>query len=393
MPTTRLKPYQGPAFLSGGFRPFFLLGAFYSGLSILLWLPIFYGKLEMSTLFSPVDWHIHELYFGFLPAVITGFLFTAVPNWTGRLPIRGMPLAWLVLLWVTGRIAISFSVLIGWKAAMIIDVAFLSAIVTVTAREIMAGSNWRNLKVLAPLTILLLANIGFHLEAHYNGVSDISRRLATLAVITLIMLIGGRIIPSFTRNWLARENPGRMPIQFAKLDMIAIAVSVIAMADWVIAPQSSPAAPLLITAAVFQIVRLARWAGYRTIGEPLVTVLHISYLFIPVGFALIALSIAAPGSFSQVAGVHALSVGAIGGMTLSVMVRASLGHMGQRLHAGPMIVTMFAAVFLAAIARIMLALDFGPYDLLLHLAGLGWLMAFVGFSVRFAPSLLRARAT
>lgn len=193
MAIPRTRPGNYPAILSYGFRPFFLMGSIYAGLTILIWLPIFHGTLETSSLFAPVDWHVHEMVFGYLAAVMTGFLLTAIPNWTGRLPVQGLPLLALSLLWLVGRIAVFFSSEIGWLAAAIVDCAFLIAVATVTAIEIVAGRNWRNLKVLGPVTILLAANIVFHAEAHFSGVSDIGRRLGIGAAILLITIIGGLI--------------------------------------------------------------------------------------------------------------------------------------------------------------------------------------------------------
>ena len=222
MAIQRLRDYQGPALLSYGYRPFFFLGSLYAGLSIVLWIPQLYGHLTVATQFVPVDWHIHEMYFGFLAAVITGFLFTAVPNWTGRLPIQGKPLLFIVLIWVAGRLAVTYSSYIGWIAAMILDLLFLSTILAVLTIEIAAGKNWRNLKVLLPLSLLLAANAGFHLEAHFDGASDISRRLAMASAILFILVIGGRIIPSFTRNWLVKNNQGRLPTPFNTFDLSLI---------------------------------------------------------------------------------------------------------------------------------------------------------------------------
>jgi uncharacterized protein involved in response to NO len=191
---------EWPALLSYGFRPFFLLGALYAGLVVLAWLPIFSGTIETSSTFAPVDWHVHETMFGFLAAIITGFLLTAIPNWTGRLPVRGAPLLALVLLWLAGRFAVFFSAEIVWIAAAIIDCAFLVAVAASAAKEIVAGRNWRNLMVLVPVTVFLLANVLFHVEAGLGGSSDYARRLAIGAAVMLIVIIGGRIIPSFTRN-------------------------------------------------------------------------------------------------------------------------------------------------------------------------------------------------
>lgn len=391
MAIPRTRPYTGPAILSYGFRPFFLLGAIYTGLSILLWLPQFYGELALSTEFAPVDWHVHELYFGYLPAIVTGFLFTAVPNWTGRMPLQGNALLVLVLLWLAGRVAVTYSAEIGWMQAMAVDAAFLIAVAMVIAREIIAGSNWRNLKVLLPLLVLAGANISFHLEAHFNGVSDISRRLAALAAITLIMLIGGRVIPSFTRNWLVRENPGRLPAAFSRFDIVAIAAGTGALCLWTLWPESLATAAAMAAAALLQFGRLGRWAGERTLRDPLVWILHAGYLFVPVGFALIAAAIVLPELVSPLAGVHALGVGAVGGMTLAMMVRASLGHTGQALRARPAITFIFVAVLIAAVARILAALTDSHSGLVLHVAAFAWMAAFCGFAVVFAPALSRRR--
>jgi uncharacterized protein involved in response to NO len=391
MAIPRTRPYTGPAILSYGFRPFFLLGALYSGLSILLWLPQFYGELSLSTLFAPTDWHVHELYFGFLPAVATGFLFTAVPNWTGRMPLQGNGLLALVLLWIAGRLAVTFSSHIGWQAALIIDVSFLIAVAMVIAREIIAGENWRNLKVLLPLAILAASNIAFHLEAHFIGASDISRRLAALAAVTLIMLIGGRVIPSFTRNWLVRENPGRLPAPSSSFDLFSIAVAVAALVLWTALPDSLLTAAAMAVAALLQFLRLARWAGLRSLRDPLVWMLHAGYLFVPVGFALIAAASFWPDVVSPVAGVHAFGVGAVGGMTLAVMMRASLGHTGQKLKAGLSGTVLFVALLVAAVSRILATFSDSHTGMTLHIAAFAWMIAFAGFGLVFAPALSRRR--
>jgi len=391
MAIARLRDYQGPALLSYGFRPFFLLGSLYSGLSMMLWMPQFYGVLELATHFSPVDWHVHELFFGYLSAVVTGFLFTAVPNWTGRMPIQGSPLLYLVILWLAGRLAMTFSAFIGWLPAMAVDLAFLAAIALVIGSEIMAGKNWRNLKVLLPLLMLLAANTGFHLEVHFTGTSDVSRRLAMAAAITLIMLIGGRMIPSFTRNWLVRENPGRLPTPFGHFDLVSLAVGVAALAAWVASPSDSPVGVLMTLAALVHLARLSRWAGDRTLRDPLVAVLHVAYLFIPAGFALLALAVFQPDKVPAIAGVHALGAGAVGCMTLSVMVRATLGHTGQALKAGIAEKLVFASVIIAALARMAAALDLGHIDLMLHIAAFGWFIAFAGFAAVYAPLFLKPR--
>ena len=256
MPIPRLQPYDGPAILSSGFRPFFLFGAIWAAFSIVLWLPEFFGEISIPTAFSPVDWHIHEMLFGFVPAIVTGFLFTAVPNWTGRMPLQGKTLGLLVALWLTGRLSVGFSEWIGWLPALLLDCAFLAAVIAVIAREIVAGRNYRNLKVLMPATLLAVANLLFHLEAHFEGMSDLSRRLGFAAILILIMIIGGRIIPSFTRNWLVRENPGRLPQPFGRLDTAIIILSGVALATWTLLPERLETGVLLSAAGLANGLRL-----------------------------------------------------------------------------------------------------------------------------------------
>lgn len=387
----RLKPYDGPALLSYGFRPFFLLGPIWAVLEVTAWLPIFYGELFVDSALSPRDWHVHELLFGYVPAVIAGFLLTAVPNWTGRLPLQGPPLAVLVATWLAGRVAVTFSGSIGWITAATVDAAFLVLMVAAVMREVVAGKNWRNLKIGAMLGVLAGANVGFHLEAHFAGVALYSTRLGIAITLMLIMVVGGRIIPSFTRNWLLRRGPGRLPSPFDRQDQICIVVSGCGLALWVAVPDTPVTGVLLITAAAFNLVRLCRWAGYRTIADRLVLVLHVGYLFVPIGFLLSGL--AAFGVVVPSAGIHAWTVGAIGIMTLAVMSRATLGHTGRELMAssGTQLVYTFAAV--AAVARVCAAIHPLWTDVLLLLSALGWVGAFATFVALYGPMLCSPKRT
>ncbi|ESZ68148.1 short-chain dehydrogenase [Mesorhizobium sp. L103C119B0] len=386
----RLRAYAGPALLSYGFRPFFLLGSLYAALSVLLWLPIYAGELDSHSAFVPVDWHIHEMLFGYLPAIVTGFLLTAIPNWTGRLPVQGLPLLALVVLWLAGRAAVFFSADIGWRAAAVIDGSFLLAVSAAAAREIVAGRNWRNLKVLLPLAVLAGANGAFHIEAHLHGTSDISRRLGMAAAIMLISLIGGRIIPSFTRNWLVRENPGRLPAPFDRFDVASIAISAIALGAWTFAPGNSASGALMAVAAIGQAWRLSRWAGERTLRDPLVLILHAAYAFVPLGLALLSASFFFPGIVPVAAGLHALGPGAIGSMTLAVMARATLGHTGRQLRAGRPTTFIFAAILVAALSRVLGV--FVPDEAIIHLAGAAWVLAFAGFLLTYGVALTTPKA-
>jgi uncharacterized protein involved in response to NO len=388
-PVPRLRPYGGPAILSYGFRPFFFLGAIYAGLEIALWLPIFFGITELPTAFSPRDWHVHEMLYGYLPAVMTGFLLTAIPNWTGRMTLQGKPLLVLVAFWLIGRLAMCFSALIGPVLAAIIDTSFLVLIAAVCAREILTGRNWRNLPVLAVLSAFIIGNASFHTEYILTGTADFGIRIGIAAALILVMLIGGRIVPSFTRNWLVRQNPGRLPAHFARFDVLVIAVSAAALVLWISSPESHLTGSALLIVAALHTIRLARWAGDRTYKDRLVLVLHVAYAFVPLGFLLVAA--AAFGFVAASAGIHSWTAGAIGMMTLAVMTRASLGHTGRALAASALTHTIYAAALLAAIARICAALEPRWFVPLLVFAGLAWTTAFWLFGLEYGPILFSSR--
>ena len=329
--------------------------------------------------------------FGYVAAVMTGFLLTAIPNWTGRLPLQGTPLLVLLIAWLAGRFSVAWSAPLGWIGTALLDCSFLVLVFLVAAREIIAGQNWRNLRVLAPVGVLMLANIGFHLEARVFGFTEVSTRAAIAAILILIMLIGGRIVPSFTRNWLSRENPGRLPLPFGRFDMISIGVSAAGLCLWVVTADGFWTGIALCVAGALQCVRFARWAGERTTRERLVLILHIAYAFIPLGFVLSGL--AAFAIVPPSAGVHAWMVGAAGTMPLAVMTRASLGHTGHELVAGVGTQAIYAAVVVAACARVAGALMPAWTLAWLHLAALAWIAAFGGFAVLYGPILLRRRGS
>jgi len=390
-PIPRLKPYTGPALLSYGFRPFFLLGSIWAGIEVLTWLPMFYGELSVATAFSPRDWHVHELLFGYVPAIVAGFLLTAIPNWTGRLPLQGTPLLVLVLTWLAGRFAVTFSANLGWIGVSVVDCAFLVLMVAAVAREIVAGKNWRNLKIVALLALLSAGNLAFHIEAHFEGIAIYATRIGIATVVMLIMVVGGRIIPSFTRNWLMRRPAGRLPAPFARYDSACLALSGVALVLWVGAPSEPTTGATMLAAAAANIVRLGRWAGDRTFADRLVLVLHVGFAFVPLGFLLGGLSAFDIGAPS--AGIHAWTAGAFGIMTLAVMSRATLGHTGQPLAASPGLQIVYAAVTIAALARICAVLHPSWGSALLLVAASGWAAAFLGFAILYGPLFCRLKGT
>lgn len=381
----RRRDYAGPTLFAYGFRPFFLASGLWASFGILLWLPLYFGQVTLPTHFDALDWHIHEMLYGYVAATVTGFLLTAIPNWTGRLPINGWPLAGLALLWVAGRIAFLMSAKIGSVAAAVVDVSFLVALAAVAAREIVAGRNRRNLRVLIVLGVLIAGNIVFHAEVIIAGAAKYGTRIGIAAVITLITLIGGRIVPSFTQNWLTRTNPGRLPAPFSRFDTTAIAVGVLALCAWIAEPKNAATGALLIAAGILQSIRLARWAGDRTLANSLVLVLHVAYAFVPLGFLLIGAS-AWSDDVPASAGIHSWTIGAIGLMTLAVMTRATLGHTGQPLQIGRIIQLIYLSILVSAALRIAAAFT-GSADIL-EFAGVAWVAGFTLFLLVYGPLLI-----
>jgi uncharacterized protein involved in response to NO len=351
-PMPRLASAPGSGLFICGFRPFFLGGAIYAAAVILIWVPRYLGVYHIPTALSPVDWHAHEMLYGYLAAVMTGFLLTAIPNWTGRLPLQGAPLMLLATVWLLGRIAMNLSLWIGPIGTAIIDLSFLVLVFAVTVGEIVAGRNWKNLSPLAVLTVFIAGNVLFHIEVYWPGSAEIGRKVAIAAAIALITLVGGRIIPSFTRNWLARENPGRLPCPFGIFDKAVIAVSSCALVLWVLAPTFRFTAMFMLTAGLLHTIRLLRWAGDRTWRDRLVLILHIGYGFVAVGFILVSASILVPETVPLSAGIHAWTIGAIGTMTFAVMARTTPGHTGGKLAADGRTHLIFSAILVAALTRI-----------------------------------------
>jgi uncharacterized protein involved in response to NO len=390
-PVPRLRAHTGAAILAYGFRPFFFLAGLSAVLGLGMWLADLAGVFAIPTAFTPPAWHAHEMLFGFTVAAIAGFLLTAIPNWTGRLPLQGGPLLALVSLWIAGRLAVAGSAVVGAWAAAAIDLAFLAVLLFAVAREIVAGKNWRNLPILAAIGALLVANGLMHGEALDLGAfAATGWRLAISIATLLIALIGGRIVPSFTRNWLAKRPGEAMPVPFGRLDRVALGATVVALAAWAALPGTGAAAALAAIAAALNAVRLYRWRGYRSLPDPLVLILHVGYAWVPLGLGLLALA-QGTNLLPESAAVHALTAGAIGIMTLAVMTRATRGHTGRELRADPGTTAVYVLVTIAAMARIAASMWLEGYNLLIWIAGAAWIAAFGSFLAVYGPMLFRRR--
>jgi uncharacterized protein involved in response to NO len=243
-----------PVFLTQGFRPFFLAAGLWAAAALALWIVMFATGAALPSRFDPLSWHIHEMLFGFVMAAIGGFLLTAIPNWTKRLPVRGFPLAVLAGLWLLGRIACLISALVPAELAVAADLAFPAALAAVVAREIVAGRNWRNLAMVAPVTVLGIANLLMHLEADGVAVpSGLGWRLGLAAVIVLISVMAGRIVPSFTRNWLAKRPGARLPAVPGRIDQAALGILHAGLFGWAFFPAFRAVGLLLLLGAVLNL--------------------------------------------------------------------------------------------------------------------------------------------
>lgn len=391
----KMRAWTGPAILSYGFRPFFLGGAVWAAMAMSLWLAALTGAFEIPTVLDPVSWHAHEFLYGYLGAIVAGFLLTAIPNWTGRMPVAGWQLGGLWALWLLGRVAVATSTAWPPFAVSAIDLAFPLLFAGIIAREIIAGRNWRNLPVVALFGILLAGNAIFHWEASVGDFAarGFGIRIGLATAVMLIALIGGRIVPSFTRNWLVKQGMDRLPAPpMGRFDRVALLFLFAALAVWVARPGAPVAGVGLILAGALHAVRLARWAGLRTGSEPLVWVLHAGYAFIPVGALVVGISILMPEIVGTASAQHVWMAGGVGLMTLAVMTRATLGHTGQALTAGAGTTAIYVLLIVAVIARL-LAAGFPQFSQALHIAsGLAWLAAFGGFVVLYGRLLVSPRA-
>lgn len=382
--------YEGPAFLSYGFRPFFLGAALFTGLVVLVWVALFAGYLQAEFLYSPREWHVHEMLFGYLPALIAGFLLTAMPNWTDRMPLRGAPLLALFVLWLTGRLLVA-SPWAGAAASAMIDGAFLVILAAYVWREIIAARSWDRAPIGVLVSFFACANILFHLSALQGRPTDFPERLALAVMTMLLTIIGGRLAPTFTREFLAERNMTGLPAVFSRVDGAAIVLVLVSVISWIVQPEWQWTGVMLIVSGVASLVRLLRWGGWRTRKEPLVLILHVGYLW--VGLFLLALGASILGmGFSPENAIHLLTAGAMGAMTLAVMTRASLGHTGRVRHADRLTVAIYLLINIGALLRIFAPNSVTPTLLthaMLGLSALGWSGAYLLFAFHYGPYLLR----
>ncbi len=387
-----VPPYEGLPFFSYGFRPFFLGAALFAGIAIPAWILIMTGVIGSNFLYAPREWHVHEMLFGFLPAAVAGFILTAIPNWTGRMPVRGTLLVSVWVLWLAGRLVVALPGPVPVLAA-IVDAAFLLSLAALVWREVAAARIWNRSAIGVLITLYATANIFFHVLALRGASTEVPERVALSIILLLLTFIGGRVTPAFTAEYLAGQHSVGHPAPFSRFDGLAMLLVVIAAVAWIVQPEGQAAGVLFVLAGVANVIRVLRWRGWLAWREPLVFVLTVGYGW--VALSLLALGAASLGFFPAANAVHVLTTGAVGTMTLAVMTRASLGHTGRGREADRLTMVMYGLVNLAAILRVIAPTSDAPTamtNFLLGMAALGWsgayfLFAFAYGSILFRPSL------
>lgn len=385
------KTARLPAVLALGFRPFYLVAAAFAVVALPLWVASYRGLIPLGSYYPGVVWHTHEMLFGFVTAVMAGFLLTAVRVWTGRPTPSGVPLAALVVVWVLARVLIFTGP--GWTAALT-DVLFLPLLIAALVVPIWQSNNTRNFGIVGILGILLAGNLLFHL-AHLGlmpaGFARIGMLLALNVIAVLMAIIAGRVIPAFMANAVPGSQPRRvLPVEVAALGLLVL-VLVVDAVDAAYPLSGLVRAGLFGAAAVAHLLRLFLWRPWYARNNPLLLMLPVAYAWIPVTLALRAVSAINPGVPETIA-YHALTTGAMGGLMIAMMTRSSLGHTGRKLDAGPREITAFLLVLAAAVVRVfppLLAVQ--AYPTRIVISALLWTAGFGVFLVTYWPILTRPR--
>jgi uncharacterized protein involved in response to NO len=384
-----IRDYRGPALFSFGFRPFFLLASVWAALAAPFWiLPLFGVANDMAAVFTR-DWHVHEMLFGYTCAVIVGYMIIAGANWTGNYPVAGRPVMALVALWIAGRAAMLAYLVLGAFAALI-DAAFLILFALALWREQLAAKNWRSLAPCVIISLLAIANVGFHMRTLSPDLGAASERTTVGLITFLIALMGGRLVPSFTRNWMAQRKISTEPASYGRFDMGVLTLTGAGLASWVLQPASLPSGILLAAAGIGLLVRLLRWRGWIAARDGMVLILHLAYFWCALGLAMLGASILSPAQVPETAAIHALTAGAIGVMTLAVMTRTSRSHTGRERRADGVTLLIYALANAAALTRVIAPFVMPAYMELLALSAVCWSLAFGLFAVAYGPMLARS---
>lgn len=380
-----------PAILASGFRPFFVLAAAVAATSILLWLLLLKGAFVVDSGFGIIDLHAHEMLFGFTGAVIAGFLLTAIKNWTGQAPASPTMLAALVALFVVGRLAVVVEAATGVHGLSWLEALFLPVFAIVIARPIVGTNNRRNFGVVAIVALFAALDLAMHLAAWTNSpqLGVAARTGALLVPCVLLAVVGGRVIPLFTRNVVASADVVVRAVSI--VDGLAIGGAVAAAAVSVAAPVSATVAmvapAVLMLAGVLTVARMWGWASLATARTPLLWILHVGHFLLGVGFFARGVSLVLPSLITPSAALHILSIGALAVLCLAMMSCVALGHSGRPLVITSATVVSYGCILVAVVARV--AASWLPA--LLDVAGVAFALAFVIFFAGYARILATPR--
>ncbi len=376
------------------FRPLFLGGTLFSILAIAWWVYFWISASTWLPYGGPVWWHGHEMLFGFGSAIVVGFLLTAVQSWTGVMGIRGKPLAVLVLMWLSGRFFLAFGFSYNVPVELIAagDVMFLLFAAIAMAYPVIKVKQWRNLMFVPILFVLSLLNASSHWAVIYNQHHIATQALhgAIILFSLIITILGGRVIPAFTAN--TTRCIKKPPVKY--LEIISILSIILLLIIAFLGFDNVPSILLFsvsFIAALANAWRSSRWGGQYCKSEPLLWSLHIAYSFIPLGFGLLALySMGVMANIS--AALHSITVGAIGGMILSMISRVTLGHTGRQLNPPRLISVAYIFIFLAAVVRVIIPAWLPELvQWSTAIAGGLWVLAFACYFYFYAPMLVTAR--
>lgn len=383
-----------PVLLAWGFRPFFLLCAVHAVLALLVWLAWLFTPWQLPLGNYPLQWHSHEMLYGFVPAAAAGFVLTAMCNWTGASPLQGMPLLMLVLLWLAGRVAMAFAGALPGALVAAVNLAFLPVLAAYVAAVLWRHDNRRNLILVLVLALLTLGNALMHM-GFINDRFDWLKRGEQLGfdVITVMMVvIAGRITPAFSGNWLRAHggDPTRIR-QIPTLERGGVLIVLVLLLAGLLHLPDSVTGSLALAAAVLHGARLYLWRGWQVRKEPLLWVLHLGYVWLVLALllrGLILLGADLPGVVWQ----HMLGIGAMGTLIIGVMSRVALGHTGRPLTLPRFGVAMYWLVTLAVLARLWAALGWPEHAPAVAVSALAWASAFALFLVLYLPVLASPRA-
>ncbi|MHA7774630.1 NnrS family protein [Roseibium sp. M-1] len=391
-------PFRVPTVFTAGFRFFFLSAGLFSVLAMSVWTAWLAaqaagrGLTTIPIAMAPQLWHAHEMLFGYAVAVMAGFFVTAVPSWTGTKDTGAAFVTFSGLIWLAGRLAVWFSAALDPLLVAAVDLAFVPVLSTAVLGRLAQKSQARNMVFLALLTALFAGNLMMHLDwiGWTGGNAEAGVRLGIFTSAAMIAVIGGRVVPAFTRNALLRKGiEDALPRSRPWLDRSGILLTLLAALGCLPYVPEAVLGWICLAAGIVTLLRLAGWRGFATRNDPILWILHVAFLLLGTAYLLYGLTLLT-GFWQETAALHLLAAGAIGSMTLAMMTRASLGHAGRPLIVSRPIVAAYAALIAAALVRAFAIPVCGYFETMLLSGGL-WILAFGLYSWVYYPILTQPR--